>query len=435
MTALFAALFALSPALLLAVVYWLAGNYAAEDYREEIATEFNIIMDEAKRDDYRSLPAVVENHLRLHATRPTVYLLEDTGGNKLVGNLDAMPPKVGALTVAFPERPIDGDLTAYMFKTPDDRYLLIGEVSEELDVMEDAIIATFVVGAVLSVGVGVVLGIFASRALLARLRTVGSAARSIAAGDMLARVPTSGHEDEFDDLGGSINLMLERIEELMRRVRHISSDIAHDLRAPLSVLKRNIEDVKSGIYPPAKLHDMLDQASEQVDTILGTFDSLLKIGQIESTHVSAAASVDLSAALATVVDDFLPAAQDQDTVLTGDIAPGVVIVGEERLIVQLAINLIENAIRHTPPGTKIRVGVKQTPRGAILEVSDNGPGLPSSEFSKITRSFYRSPSRSGAIGTGLGLSLAAAIVDYHGATLAFADNEPGLRVTVTFPGG
>src|SRR6185437_5456870 len=109
MTALFAGLFALSPALLLGVVYWLASDYAAKDYREEITTEFNVIMDEAKRDGYRSLPEIVENHLRLHAVRPTVYLLEDAGGNKLVGNIDAMPPRVGSLKVAFPERPIDGE--------------------------------------------------------------------------------------------------------------------------------------------------------------------------------------------------------------------------------------------------------------------------------------------------------------------------------------
>src|SRR4051794_8718748 len=98
MTALFAVLFALSPMLLLAVVYWLAGTYAAEDYHEEIRTEFDIIMDEAKQDDYRSLPDVVERHLRLHAVRPTVYLLEDAGGKKLVGNLDAISPKVGPLS-------------------------------------------------------------------------------------------------------------------------------------------------------------------------------------------------------------------------------------------------------------------------------------------------------------------------------------------------
>lgn len=434
MTALFAALFALSPALLLSIVYWLASDYAAKDYREEIATEFNIITDEAKKDDYRSLPDIVENHLRQHALRPTVYLLEDAGGNKLVGNLKPMPPTVGALKVEFPQRPIDGELEAYMFKTPNDHYLLIGEVSEELDVMQDAIIATFLVGGAISIGVGVLLGIFASRALLARLRTVSAAARSIAAGNMLARVPTHGRDDEFDELGRSINLMLERIEELMRRVRQISSDIAHDLRTPLSLLKRNIEDAKSGSHPPA-LNDMLDQASEQVDTILNTFDSLLKIGQVESAHVPATASVDLSAALAIVVEDFVPAAQDQGRVLTGDIEPGIVIVGEERLIVQLTINLIENAIRYTPPATEIRVRVRRTTKGVELTVADNGAGLPSSEFHKITRPFYRLPSSEGLAGNGLGLSLVAAIADYHGATLAFADNEPGLKVIVTFPGG
>lgn len=435
MTALFAALFALSPMLLLAIVYWLATTYAAKDYREELATEFNVIMDEAKGDDYRSLPQIVEKHLRLHATRPTVYLLEDASGNKLVGNLDAMPPKVGALEVPFPERQIDGALEGYMFETPNGQYLLIGEVSEELDFMEDAIIATFVIGAALSVGVGVLLGILASRTLLARLRTVGTAARSIAAGNMLARVPLRGDADEFEDLGRSINLMLERIEELMRRVRQISSDIAHDLRAPLSLLKQSIEDAKSGARSPARINDALDQAGEQVDAILSTFDSLLKIGQIESGRVPAAASVDLSAALSTVVEDFVPAAQDQGRTLTGEIAAGVVIVGEERLIVQLTINLIENALRHTPPGTEIRVRVRRTAEGAVLEVADNGAGVPSSEFQKITRPFYRLPTSAEDVGNGLGLSVVAAIADYHGATLTFADNEPGLRVTVTFPGG
>lgn len=433
MTALFAALFLFFPAVLFVIVYWLARDYAADDYREEIATEFNIIMEDAKEDGYRSLPAIVEKHLRLHALRPTVYLLEDADGKKLVGNLDAIPPRVGALKVAFPDRPIGGPLEAYMFMTPNGGYLLIGEVSEELDFLEDAIIATFVGGGVASIAIGVLFGLLASRFLLARLRTVSTAARSIAAGNMLARVPTRGRDDEFDDLGASINLMLERIEELMRRVRQISGDIAHDLRAPLSLLKRNIEDAKSSAHSRAVLNDVLDQASEQVDEILSTFDALLKIGQIESTHVSSAASVDLSTAIGTIVEDFVPAALDQGRVLSGDIEAGIVIVGEERLIVQLVINLVENAIRHTPPGTRICAGVRRGPQGVVLEVADDGAGVPAGEFQKITRPFYRLPSGGGAAGNGLGLSLVAAIAEYHGATLAFADNAPGLSVTVTFP--
>ena len=126
---------------------------------------------------------------------------------------------------------------------------------------------------------GVVLGLLASRSLLARLRTVGAAARSIAAGNMLARVPTRGRDDEFDDLGRSINLMLERIEELMRRVRQISSDIAHDLRAPLSLLKQNIPRMRNPEpNHPAKLRMRWIRPGEQVDAILNTFEALLKIG-------------------------------------------------------------------------------------------------------------------------------------------------------------
>lgn len=435
MTALFAVLFAVSPALLFAVVFCVARNYAAADYQEEVQTEFNIIMDEAKQDDFRNLPAIVENHLRLHATRPTVYLLEDAAGTKLTGNLAAMPPKVGTLRIVYPDKEIDGELDAYMFRTPNDQYLLIGEVSEKLDSMEDAIIATFLIGGAIFIVLGVVLGLLASRALLSRLRTIGGAARGIAAGNMLARVPIRGSDDEFDDLGRSVNLMLERIEELMRRVRQISSDIAHDLRAPLSHLKQDIEAAKLGAQPPARLQDVLDQAGERVDAILNTFESLLKIGQIESTHVAPTASVDLSSVIATVVEDFTPAAEDQGKTLTGEIEPDIRIVGEERLIVQLAINLVENAIRHTPKGIEIRVGVKRTPDGPMLEVADHGPGVPAPEFHKITRPFYRVPTGQDRTGNGLGLSLVSAIADFHGAILTFTDNDPGLRVSLVFPAG
>ncbi len=432
MTALFATLFAISPAILFAFVYYSAMRYASEDYREEIETEFNIILDEAQAGDYRDLARIVENHLRLHSERPTVYLLEDGAANKLSGNIAAMPVGIGSVEVAFPGR--SEPLQSYMFRTPNGYYLLVGEVSEKLDVLRKSIITTFVVGGAIWITVGILFGLLASATLLSRLRAIGGAARAIAAGDMRARVPTvSGASDEFDDLGKSINLMLERIEELMGRVRQISSDIAHDLRAPLALLKQDIERAKSGGCRPQDCENVLEHASEQIDTVLGTFDALLKIGEIAAGHVNANASVDVSALLSTLVEDFSPTAEDYGQTLAAEIEPNVEIAGESRLLLQLVINLIENAIHHTPPGTKITVGVKRVKGGAVVEVGDDGPGIPASEIQKITRPFYRIASQREVAGNGLGLSLVSAIVDYHGARLSFPGTEAGFLASVFFP--
>jgi signal transduction histidine kinase len=434
MTVLFAALFAISPTILFIIIYRSALAYATDDYREEIEAEFNIIMDEAGKGGYANLPSIVDNHLRLHASRPTVYLLEDPSGNKLSGNIDPVPTKVGPLEIGFPGSDDGEKLESYMFRTPNSDYLLIGEVSEKLKTLKKAIVVIFAVGGSITIAVGILFGLMASSMLLARLRTIAAAARGIAAGDMLARVPSlASAGEEFEDLGRSINLMLERIEELMRRVRHISSDIAHDLRTPLSLLKQNIEGARFGTYAPDQLQEVLEQAGEQVDTILNTFESLLKIAQIEAGRVKANAAVDLSSLLTTVVEDFAPAAEDRGQILMARIEPNLNVVGEERLLVQLAINLIENAISHTPPGTRIRLAARRTTDGVLLEIGDDGPGIPVGEFPKITRPFYRIQSSREIEGNGLGLSLVSAISEYHNAVLSFRDNSPGLTVTVLFP--
>jgi signal transduction histidine kinase len=431
-TALFGAMFAISPAILFAVTYYSALRYASEDYHEEIETEFNIILDEAQKSNYRDLSVIVENHLRLHDERPTVYLLEDGAANKLSGNIAAIPVRVGPVQVPFPGR--SEPLDSYMFRMPNGDYLLIGEVSEKLDILKNSIVITFVVGGAISIAVGILLGLWASATLLSRLRTIGTAARAIATGDMRARVPVAGGvRDEFDDLGQSINLMLERIEELMHRVRQISSDIAHDLRAPLSLLKQNIERAQSGGCPPQVCEGVLEHAGDQVDTILSLFESLLKIGEIEAGHVNANASVNLSALLSTLADDFSPVVEDRGQTLTAQIEPDVEIVGEDRLLLQLAINLIENAIHHTPRGTKIRIAMKRVQEGIVIEVDDNGPGVPASELHKITRPFYRIGSQREIAGNGLGLSLVSAIADYHGAILSFRSTDEGFLASVLFP--
>ena len=434
MTVLFSALFVVSPSILFIATYWFALDYAAEDYREEIAAEFQIMMDEAGPAGYAKLPQVIANHIREHANRPTAYLLEDSSGNKLAGNIAARSPGVGSVKVEVSTDRGMEDLEAMFFKLPNDQYLLIGETSEKLEEFKTHIISTFVIGGSVTLLIGALCGLLASSTLLRRLGAITGVATGIASGNLSTRVPATGRGDEFDKLADSINAMLERIEDLMLGLRQVSSDIAHDLRMPLSRLKQGIESTRYQDCSPAELHEALDHASQQVDVILETFGSLLKIAQMEAGQIAAnAESFSLSDLLLTLVDDFMPAAEDRGQHLVALVDPGIEIAGEPRLLVQLATNLVENAIHHTPPGTTISVAARRTPAGVIIEVADTGPGIPQSEHKHVVRPFYRLQRSRVAAGNGLGLSLVMAIAKYHGATLSFRDNDPGLIVSVVFP--
>jgi len=434
LTLLYVGLFTVSALILFGITYWFATDYAAQDEINEIGVEFAAIEDEAGLAGNERLPIIIENHLRQRRDVRAVYLLQDTQGRKIAGNIDAMAPKLGPTMLALA---LDGqvrEVRAYGYRLSTGEYLLVGQDTAVLREMKAVIARAYGVGLLITLALAVAGGAIISTTVLKRVEAVSRTARAIVAGDLSQRVPVRGTEDEFDDLAASVNAMLDRIEDLMRSMRQVSNDIAHDLRTPLTRLRQRLEHARRRAHSVEELHEALSLSIAQVDSILETFGALLRIAQIEAGgRATPKDDIDVSKLLAGIVEDFAPAAEDHGQALVAEIDPGLSVSGDRELLTQMVVNLLDNAIRHSPTGARICVQAKATGGNLELAVADTGPGIPPQERENVLRPFYRLEASRTTEGSGLGLSLVAAIAKRHHATLSLSDNEPGLRVALLFP--
>ncbi len=434
LTLLYAGLFTLSVLILFGVIYWSALGYAAQDEADENDVEFHAIVDEAELAGYANLPRIIDNHIRQRAEEPTAYLLEDAKLNKIAGNIDPMPPRDGIFRI---KPHLNGEkrrVSASFYEMPNGDHLLIGQDSGSLKEMEELVARAFGVSVAATLILGVIGGAIVTRSVLGRVESVARTSRAIVAGNLSQRVPLRGSDDEFDHLAASVNTMLDRIEDLMRSMRQVSNDIAHDLRTPLTRLRQRVELARRHKQSVPELQAALDDSTVQIDSILETFSALLRIAQIEAGQgITANAPVDVSALLAGIAEDFAPSAEDRGQTIETRLEPGLEAAGDKALLTQMVVNLLENALRHAPPGAHIGLTATGAADGVRVTVSDNGPGIPAHERENVLRRFYRLERSRTTEGNGLGFGLVAAIVKQHNGTLTLTDNQPGLRVTVLLP--
>jgi len=368
------------------------------------------------------------------------YLVQDRDGAHLAGEV---PPVVrlrpGWTVLDVPQaREDDGRperVRALVMNLGGGLLLAVGDDLDRIAEVEEAVATAFLwtvgLAAVLGIGGGVLL----SRAFLARVDEIGRTAEAIIAGDLARRIPLKGTDDDLDRLAGTLNRMLDRIGVLMDSLHQVSSDVAHDLRTPLSRLYQRLEDARSHARSVADYEAALDGALLEAEGLLDTFAALLRIAQVEGASPRAGfAEVDLSAAAESVADAYRPDAEDAGHVLTADVAPGVTLLGDQELLTQAAANLVENALRHTPAGTRIILRLSGNRRTGIeLSAEDDGPGVAAEDLPRLVHRFYRGERSRTTPGNGLGLSLVAAVADLHGASLLLEAGSLGLRATLRFP--
>ncbi len=265
----------------------------------------------------------------------------------------------------------------------------------------------------------------------ARLDAIGRALDAAAAGDLAVRAPADGSGDDLSRVAVAINGMLDRLEDNVGSLRQVSADIAHDLRTPLGRLRGTLERMRDAPDPAAA-----EEAIAQVDAIVASFHALLRIAQIEGGSPRARfAPVDLRDLCATLADLFGPEAEEQGRAFALHVpqGPPARIPGDRDLLAQMLSNLIENALRHAPPPASISLELSLTPRTAEIAVSDAGPGIPSGERERVFRRLYRLERSRTTAGSGLGLSLAAAVARLHGGAIRLEDAGPGLRAVASLP--
>lgn len=438
LTLLYAALFSASAIVLFGVIYWSTSFYMTGQLDAAVDSDFAELQQAFRIDGTKDVAALIEERVKDMPTGPMFYLLENPTGAVLAGNLPFLPSRDGTFDTVDPRpAPHQDDrrsLRARGTLLPGGDYLLVAIGASQRDEMGEAILRTFgwsfLVTLVLAVGGGVVL----SGGVLRRVEAISWTAREIMEGRLSRRVPTRGTDDEFDHLAASLNAMLERSESSMSAMRQISNDIAHDLRTPLTRLRQRLELAQRKAATVAELRAAVGESIDDADAILTTFGALLRIAQIESRAVKAGfAAFDLSELLRTVAEVYQPMAEEQNQTLSAEIAPDLMTLGDRELLAQMFANLLENALRHSPGGAVIRLFATGGGNDITVVLSDSGPGIPAGEYANVLCRFYRLEASRTTPGNGLGLSLVAAIAGLHEIPVEFADNCPGLRVTMRLP--
>lgn len=439
LAALYALLFGGSVVALAAVVRWTVRAALEGQMRGRIEAEAATLQAEAREGGASRVATVVA--ARGRGARALDFRVEAADGRALAGGLPSPGGRDGWLELQAEEpRRADGDgdggperIRALAVPLEGGGRLVVGDDLDRLDDVDEAILGAFAWALALTVALGVGGGLLLSAGFLRRVDAITRTAEAIVEGDLARRVPDRGTRDDLDRLARALNHMLDRIAALMEGLRQVSSDVAHELRTPLSRLRQRLEAARAGARSVEDWRAAVEDAVADTDQVLGTFAALLRIAQIEAgTRRAGFRELDLREVATGVAEAFAPSAEEQGRTLSLDAPEPAPVRGDRELLTQMLANLVDNALRHTPPGTRILLSASGAPAGARLAVADDGPGVPAEERERIFRRLHRLERSRSTPGSGLGLALVAAVAELHGARIAAEDAGPGLRVVVDF---
>jgi signal transduction histidine kinase len=421
----------------LMIVTGIIGRHFAHEELEEqldhrIRAETSLLTAEYERVGRQALIAAIRARQKQHRGSDLGYRLVAADGKHLAGDLEAKMPKPGWEEHLRTGHGKDADEAQALTTLLSDGSRLLVATSREPVIEVDTMLAWITAAttlAMLLMGVAGawILGWITRR----RIDRINEVAQAITDGDTAQRMPRNIRDGEFDRLAETLNRMLDRNAELMSNLRQVSTDIAHDLRTPLGRQRQMLELALNECTEIEEYRQAIEAAAAAGDEMLQLFSAMLKISEIESLGLRASFSrVDLSKIVHRVAEAFQPDVEDSDHSLELDIGDGIGVNGERHLLSQLIVNLIENAMRHTPVGTRIRIRLSGSDQNALLCIEDNGPGIAAIDHARVLKRFVRLEYSRSTPGNGLGLSLVKAIADAHSAKLLLEDARPGLRVTV-----
>jgi signal transduction histidine kinase len=436
----YAGLFMGSVLILFSIIYLATAGYATRQVQSAVINDLSALQAEYVIGGRNSVIADIIG--RVAATesgdRSSFFLLQAPDGTPIAGNIGPRPRQTGRLeftaTYTIGNRTRQGHVLAAGAILPDGSYLLVARGAILLDELTREITQAFTWGIAATLILAALGAVLMSSVSLRRVEAINASTREIVAGDLGRRLPTRGTNDEFDNLAIQVNHMLDRIQTLMSGLQQVSNDIAHDLKTPMTRLRQQLELVRHRATSVAEYQEAVDRAITECDLTLGTFNALLRIAQIEAgTRREGFRVFDLALVARNLLETYQPVAEESGYELSGIIAPSARIFGDAELITQLIANLLENALKHTPSGTHIALEIAALPDAYELSVSDTGPGIPESERDKVFQRFYRLDSSRSTAGSGLGLSLVAAIAQLHDVRIILSNNDPGLKVAMRFP--
>lgn len=439
---LYAIIFSGSTLILFYFFYIFTASYMAQQMDNTIHAEIQGLAEKYNTEGLQGLITLIDTRVRTQ--RPTgnsIYLLTNYTLQPLAGNLDKWPI----------DAPINNDWLEFVLERNQQtnqahqararifrlhgRYgLLVGRDIHQLRQARLSIVQALIWGLAIMVFLAFFGGLLLSRRTVRKIEKINQTTKSIMSGDLSRRVAVTKRSDDFDQMAKNLNQMLDRIQTLMEDIRRVSDNIAHDLRTPLTRLRQHLEQARQQQQPDSESAASLESAIHEADSLLNTFNALLRIARIEAGQIKAGfTTVDFCTLLEDVVELYQPVAEDKQQSLEVALGTPVQSWGDRDLLFQTLANVIENAIKYTPTNGHISVSLQPQHNQAVIIITDNGAGIPAAETEKVFRRFYRLDQSRSTAGNGLGLSMVSAVISMHHGKIQLTDNHPGLITTITLP--
>lgn len=435
------ALFGLSVVALFAFVYWNTAVFIAEQTDDTIKAEITGLSEQYREGGLIGLLDVVRERGR--GQSQSLYLITDPGRRWLAGNLDAWPRvETGpggwldfVVRRHVGRRPETHHVRARHLRLAGGFQLLVGRDVQESHDLGERLRDTLIWVVAFAVALGLLGGLAMSRNMLRKIDAINRASRDIMAGDLSRRVTLSGANDELDRLAQNLNDMLGEIERLMTGMRQVTDNVAHDLRTPLNRLRGRLEVTLMGPASETSYRAAMEETIAEAEGLLNTFNALLGIVEAEAgAGRGDLAELDTGILATDVAELYTPLAEEKGITLVCETAEGLVVTGDRHLLSQALANLADNAVKYTASGGTVTVTARRDNNTVELAVADTGPGIPEADHERVLERFQRLEASRNSPGSGLGLSLVAAVARLHGAELVLEDNAPGLRVRMRFGG-
>jgi signal transduction histidine kinase len=427
LTVLYGLLFALGTIALLGMVYVRSTGYLTHRIDGILTTE----ADALQRTPRPGLSARLIEDLALNGNRTNVFGLFTSAGERIAGNLTTLPrallknnePVELPPTAEFPAR------TRLIARhLPGGEILVVGRDIQQLQEMRSIITQALTWSGVLILLAGLALGLILSVAPLQRLRRLQAVAQDIARGDLKRRMPVSGRGDELDVFATAVNYMIGEVERLMSEVKGATEVIAHDLLSPLANAALQLRRIqRSEVHEP----QAVERVAARIEEVLERFRAILRIAELDVRQRRGGfASIDLAAVIEPAAELYQPLAEEAGVRLQVLAAPGTTVEADAKLLFEAVSNLLDNAIKFGGRGSTVQVRLGTDPARPQIIVEDDGPGIPAAERGAVLQRFYRGEHSRPVAGSGLGLSVVAAIVRLHEFSLTLEDANPGIRAII-----
>ena len=446
LTAVFILLFVLFSILLLTFIAYQSSIQIQQQQTAAIDREVDLLKRVDARQGIRGTLFAVA---RLSSQPgPGIYYLGDNSGLQIAGNVTSFPENVlqnsGVFSFNYDREPAFTGDTAQGYAVvrslvlDSGLRLIVGRDVVERRGFTAIVLQGFILAVAGILAFSTLAGVVTARRVLKRIDTINATSAKIMSGNLSERIPVTKRNDEFDVLATSLNAMLDRIEGLMQGLKEVTDNVAHDLKTPLTRMRTRAEAALRDGNDNGAQREALETTLSESDKLIRTFNALLMIARAEAGAPSGAfADVDVSAVASDVAELYEPAAEEAGMTLESRITPGIMLRANRELIGQALVNLIENALKYYEPAEgragRITVAVREGGGRVLIEVGDNGPGIPQEDRARVVERFVRLEKSRTEQGSGLGLSLVNAVARLHKGEFRIEDNAPGVLAVLDLP--